>query len=141
MRACVNYSYETCAYAALVRVCMTHSSWCVCPTRASGYGKVALVGLISSFINSRNHSSKASLKPIISREWRTEERDVKDISGCFYAILPCKIAADGEAIMSLVLRSSVRHPQFSSLENPPSLCTTKGLAPFGIPILSYILIF
>ena len=35
----------------------------------------------------------------------------------------------------------VRSPQFSSLENPPSLGTTKGLAPFGIPIHSYISIF
>ena len=35
----------------------------------------------------------------------------------------------------------VRSPQFSSLDNPPSLGTTKGLAPFGIPIHSYISIF
>jgi len=35
----------------------------------------------------------------------------------------------------------VRSPQFSSPENPPSLGTTKGLAPFGIPIHSYISIF
>ncbi len=35
----------------------------------------------------------------------------------------------------------VRSPQFSSLDNPPSLGTAKGLAPFGIPIHSYISIF
>ena len=108
--------------------------------RKSSFGNY-VKGLISSFINSRNHSSKASLKPFFSREWRTEDRDVKDASVYFYAILLCKIAADGESIMPFISNYSVRRPQFSSLENPPSLGTTKGLAPFGIPDYSYILIF
>ena len=77
-----------------------------------------LLSLISSFIKLKRYLSKASLKPIISREWRTEERDMKDVSGCFYSILPCKIATDGAPIMSFILRSSVRRPlQVSSTRN------------------------
>ena len=64
-----------------------------------------------------------------------------DTSGYFYAILPCKIAADGKPVILFISHLPVRRPQFSSLENPPSLGTTKGLAPFGILDYSYILIF
>ena len=38
-----------------------------------------------------------------------------DTSGYFYAILPCKIAADGEAILSFISNYSVRRPQISGL--------------------------
>ncbi|MFC2330781.1 MAG: hypothetical protein ACFNKL_06930, partial [Treponema sp.] len=58
---------------------------------------------------------------------------------CNFAL--CKIAADGKPVMSFISSSPVRRTQFSSLENPPSLGTTKGLTPFGIPDYSYILIF
>ena len=92
---------------------------------------IYLIGLISSFINSRNHSSKASLKPFT----------IEESSGYFYAILLCKIAADGKPVILFISHLPVRSPQFSSLETSPSLCTTKGLAPFGIPDYLHILIF
>ena len=63
-----------------------------------------------------------------------------DTSGYFYAILPCKIAADGKPVILFISHLPVRRTQFSSLD-PPSLGTTKGLTPFGIPDYLHILIF
>ena len=71
-----------------------------------------------------------------------------DTSGYFYAILPCKIAADGKPVILFISHLPVRRTQFSSLENPPSLCTARysyaillngKIAADGEPVVSFIL--
>ena len=71
-----------------------------------------------------------------------------DTSGYFYAILPCKIAADGKPVILFISHLPVRRPQFSSLENPPSLGTARysyaillndKIAADGEPVESFIL--
>ena len=96
------------------------------------YSVIYTIDCYAIFFMRLQTGSKASLKPSI--HWRTADSIFKQF---------CPTSKLQRTVNPLCLSYpifSVRRPQFSSLD-PPSLGTTKGLPPFGIPTHSYILIF